>query len=120
MVKSLSMERHRSRAILEDLRAHGGNLVLIRMKDKVYEVYQLLGFSHFFHIEDSIDDAVDFLLRGGDAAGPFPKIFKCLICGRRLKATKSGRFRCPERTTILAIDEMGQVVLGWVLRRIQY
>ena len=42
----------------------------------------------------------------------FPKIFKCPICGKKLKATKPGRFRCSECKTILAIDNSGQVFLG--------
>ena len=42
----------------------------------------------------------------------FPKIFSCPVCSKRLKATKSGRFRCSECKTILAIDNSGQVFLG--------
>ncbi|MBE6350425.1 MAG: anti-sigma F factor antagonist, partial [Spirochaetaceae bacterium] len=42
----------------------------------------------------------------------FPKIFACPVCSKKLKAVKSGRFRCSECKTILAIDEQGQVFLG--------
>ncbi|MCP4178729.1 MAG: anti-sigma F factor antagonist, partial [bacterium] len=42
----------------------------------------------------------------------FPKIFRCPICSKKLKASKAGRFRCSECKTILAIDNSGQVFLG--------
>ncbi|MFQ3547304.1 MAG: anti-sigma F factor antagonist, partial [Termitinemataceae bacterium] len=47
-----------------------------------------------------------------EKATVFPKIFSCPICSKKLKAVKSGRFRCSECKTILAIDNAGQVFLG--------
>ena len=96
------------------MKPRGGDIVLLEIQPKVYEVFQLLGFSQFFNIKDNLDEAVDFFLRG-DQTGKtdiFPKIFACPICSKKLKATKAGRFRCSECKTILAIDANGQVFLG--------
>lgn len=102
-------------AFLKAVKPRGGDLVLLEIQPKVYEVFQLLGFSQFFNIKDTLDDAVEFFT--SDSTEPatktvFPKIFRCPICSKKLKATKAGRFRCSECKTILAIDEAGQVFLG--------
>lgn len=101
-------------AFLKAVKPRGGDLVLLEIQPKVYEVFQLLGFSQFFNIKDNLDEAVEFFAKGGQKAESeiFPKIFKCPICGKKLKATKPGRFRCSECKTILAIDNNGQVFLG--------
>ncbi len=101
-------------AFLKAVRPRGGDLVLLEIQPKVYEVFQLLGFSQFFNIKDNLTEAVEFFGSDGKtgAAEVFPKIFQCPICSKRLKATKSGRFRCSECKTILAIDNSGQVFLG--------
>jgi anti-anti-sigma factor len=101
-------------SFLKAAKPRGGDLVLLEIQPKVYEVFQLLGFSQFFNIKDNLDEAVAFFEQKG-AAGTgsiFPKIFKCPICSKKLKASKSGRFRCSECKTILAIDNNGQVFLG--------
>ncbi|MCA1754657.1 MAG: STAS domain-containing protein [Spirochaeta sp.] len=101
-------------AFLKQLKPRGGDLVLLEIQPKVYEVFQLLGFSQFFNIKDTLDEAVEFFSKGNATteSDVFPKIFKCPICSKKLKATKSGRFRCSECKTILAIDNTGQVFLG--------
>ncbi len=102
-------------AFLKAVKPRGGDLVLLEIQPKVYEVFQLLGFSQFFNIKDNLEEAGEFFSKGGQTAGSasvFPKIFKCPICSKKLKATKSGRFRCSECKTILAIDNSGQVFLG--------
>ncbi len=101
-------------AFLKSVKPRGGDLVLLEIQPKVYEVFQLLGFSQFFNIKDNLNDAVDFFNQKGQSGSSdiFPKIFQCPICSKRLKATRSGRFRCSECKTILAIDAAGQVFLG--------
>ena len=99
---------------LKAVKPKGGDLVLLEIQPKVYEVFQLLGFSQFFNIKDNLDEAVGFFSSEGGARSEsvFPKIFRCPICSKKLKATKAGRFRCSECKTILAIDNSGQVYLG--------
>ncbi len=101
-------------AFLKTVKPRGGDIVLLDIQPKVYEIFQLLGFSQFFNIKDSLDDAVAFFKSSKQTAKVdiFPKIFACPICSKKLKATKPGRFRCSECKTILAIDENAQVFLG--------
>jgi anti-sigma B factor antagonist len=101
-------------AFLKTVKPKGGDVVLLEIQPKVYEVFQLLGFSQFFNIKDTLGDAVDFFRTSGVEIKSeiFPKIFACPICSKKLKATKAGRLRCSECKTILAIDNNGQVFLG--------
>jgi len=101
-------------AFLKSVKPRGGDLVLLEIQPKVYEVFQLLGFSQFFNIKDNLDDSINFFKTGTttEAVSLFPKVFSCPICSKKLKALKSGRFRCSECKTILAIDNAGQVFLG--------
>jgi anti-anti-sigma factor len=101
-------------AFLKSVKPRGGDLVLLEIQPKVYEVFQLLGFSQFFNIKDNMDDSLNFF-RSNSAGSPaslFPKVFSCPICSKKLKAQRAGRFRCSECKTILAIDNTGQVFLG--------
>ena len=99
---------------LKAVKPRGGDLVLLEIQPKVYEVFQLLGFSQFFNIKDNLDEAVSFFSAEGDSKSDniFPKVFRCPICSKRLRAIRPGRFRCSECRTILAIDNSGQVFLG--------
>ncbi|MBN2050564.1 MAG: STAS domain-containing protein [Spirochaetales bacterium] len=101
-------------AFLKAVKPRGGDLVLLEIQPKVYEVFQLLGFSQFFNIKDNLEESIDFFTSEGKTgvSDIFPKIFQCPICSKRLKATKAGRFRCSECKTILAIDKNGNVFLG--------
>jgi anti-anti-sigma factor len=101
-------------SFLKALKTRGGDLVLMGIQPKVYEVFQLLGFSQFFNIKDTIENAVSFFTKGSANSDEsiFPKVFGCPICSKKLKALKPGRFRCSECKTILAIDNAGQVFLG--------
>lgn len=100
-------------AFLKMVKPKGGDVVLLEIQPKVYEVFQLLGFSQFFNIKESLTDAIAFFKQGAPVAeSVFPKIFSCPVCSKRLKATRSGRFRCSECKSILAIDAQGQVFLG--------
>jgi hypothetical protein len=88
--------------------------VLVRMHSKVDEVYQMLSFRRFFNIKTNLEEAVSFFTQNGKViqAGPFPKIFKCHIYLKKLRESRSVRFRCPECRTILSIDNNGQVFFG--------
>ncbi len=91
----------------------GGDIVLFEIQSKVYEVFQLLGFSQFFNIKETQEEAIEFFTEEPVVQeSSFPKIFACPVCQKKLKATKAGRFRCSECKSILAIDNQGQVLLG--------
>ena len=98
---------------LKLVKPYNGDIVLLEVQPKVYEVFQLLGFSQFFNIKDSIDEAVNFFKAGAPIINTlFPKIFACPVCTKKLRATKAGRFRCSECKSILAINEQAAVSLG--------
>lgn len=100
-------------AFLKLVKPKGGDVVLLNIQPKVYEVFQLLGFSQFFNIKESYEEATQFFKNGAPVTSSiFPKVFNCPVCSRRLKATKSGRFRCSDCKSILAIDQQGHVFLG--------
>jgi anti-anti-sigma factor len=99
---------------LKAVKPQAGDLVLLEIQPKVYEVFQLLGFSQFFNIMDSMEDSINFFNTDQVQEKPiiFPKVVACPICYKKLKAVKPGRFRCSECKSILAIDDAGQVLLG--------
>ena len=101
-------------SFLKMVKPQGGDLVMLDIQPKVYEVFQLLGFSQFFNIRDNIDDSINFFNSDQAQEKPsvFPKVVSCPLCQKKLKAIKPGRFRCSECKSILAIDEAGQVLLG--------
>jgi anti-anti-sigma factor len=102
-------------AFLKSLKLAGGDLVLLDVQTKVYEVFQLLGFSQFFNIRDNQEDAENYFKEGSGQMsddGVFPYNFNCPICAKKLKAVKSGRFRCSGCKTILAVDDKANVFLG--------
>lgn len=101
-------------AFLKLVKPKGGDIVLLNIQPKVYEVFQLLGFSQFFNIKESIEDAINHFKQDKTATttSVFPKIFSCPVCSRKLKASKSGRFKCSDCKAILAIDQSGNVFLG--------
>ena len=102
-------------AFLKTVKPKGGDIVLLDIQPKVYEVFQLLGFAQFFNVKDSVEDAEAFFKAGTTAEvkpDMFPQVFACPICSKKLKATKPGRFRCSECKTILAIDANARVFLG--------
>jgi anti-anti-sigma factor len=100
---------------LKAVKPQGGDLVLLDIQPKVFEVFQLLGFSQFFNIRENLDDSILFFnsdKKQDDKPSAFPKVVSCPICYKKLKAIKPGRFRCSECKSILAIDDTGQVLLG--------
>lgn len=101
-------------AFLKSVKPKGGDIVLLEIQPRVYEVFQLLGFSQFFTIRDTLEDAIQYFQKSTASPGAdvFPRTFKCPVCSTRLRASRSGRFRCSKCRTILAIDASGQVFLG--------
>ena len=100
-------------SFLKMVKPKGGDIVLLDIQPKVYEVFQLLGFSQFFNIKDTTEDAINYFKSGAPVMeSVFPKVFACPVCNKHLRATRAGRFRCSECKSILAINEEGHVSLG--------
>lgn len=80
---------------LNTLKSVNGDMVLMSIQPKVYEVFSLLGFSQFFNIKDTVDEAIKHFKPDEDMINQlFPFTFQCPMCQRTLKAPKSGKFRC--------------------------
>ncbi|MGN0729411.1 anti-sigma factor antagonist [Treponema sp.] len=100
-------------SIEKSAKAKGGEIVFVGVQPKVLEVFQLLGFSNVFNLKDSIEEAEEYLKKErDDGESPFPKVFECPVCAKKLKAIKSGRFRCSECKAIIVIKQDGKIFLG--------
>ncbi len=101
-------------AFLKAVKPKNGDLVLLEIQPKVYEVFQLLGFSQFFVIKENLEESIEYFNAGSpvEKVNVFPRVVTCPICVKKLRAVRAGRFRCSECKTILAIDNNGQVFLG--------
>lgn len=99
-------------ALLKTIRQKKGSLTIYGMPSKIYEVFQLLGFSSFFRFCGSREEALS--LQGTDSSvkSVFPVQITCPVCNKRLRAIRSGRFRCSSCRVILAVNQSGEVHLG--------
>ena len=93
----------------------GSFTILLKMvKEKVAEVFQILGFSQFFNLKDTTEEALEYLRHDeGSTPGPvFPKMLVCPSCGKNIQAAHAGRFRCTNCKAIITISEAGAITLG--------
>ncbi|MEL3908873.1 MAG: STAS domain-containing protein [Treponemataceae bacterium] len=99
---------------LKTIKPRGGNVVLVNVKPKVYDVFHLLGFSQFFPIKDSIAEAIAFLESKYQQAplDLFPKILTCPFCEHKLNIKRPGRYRCANCKTILAVNNNAEIHLS--------
>ena len=97
---------------VKTLRQKDGGIVLLQPQSRVYEVFQLLGFTQFFAKKDTLEEAIRYFAHpeSEDTGNVFPKVFLCPICSKKLRAPKPGRFRCTECKSILSIKSDGQVL----------
>ena len=70
--------------VLKTVKSHGGEIVLLKMVPRVYEVFSLLGFSQFFKIVDTLEDAITFL--NAETKSDFAEVYEsqCPTCKKRL------------------------------------
>jgi len=111
-----------------------GNLVLVNLIPKVFEVFKLLGFLNFFKIFPSVEGAIEDLEKSASAydgagsgsgsgsfqqtvdtsagaikATEFPLSTSCPNCGKMLKFSKPGKFKCIFCKAILEVKQDGAV-----------
>lgn len=82
------------------------DLYLMNIHNKVLDVFQLLGFSNFFHFITSFDEVKQ---KAELIENVFPFVGKCEICEKKFKVIKPGKFRCPGCRGIFKVDDNGEV-----------
>jgi anti-sigma B factor antagonist len=97
--------------VLRFVKQCGGNLALVNLEPKIRENLELLGFSKFFNVRDTLAEAIAVFASAGEPP-VYPIVFMCPICSHRVRAAKPGRFRCRACKTILVIDPSGRVSLS--------
>lgn len=99
--------------LLKMVKANGGDIVLSDVQEKVYEVFQILGFSQFFNMKNSLEEALSFLKNGDDTPkSVFPCVLNCPACKKVIQATRAGRFRCTNCKNVITISETASIFLS--------
>ncbi len=97
-----------------------GRLILCNLTKKVVEVFELLGFLSLFEVVRDESEALEAIggsngAESGTGAEEaiadiiFPLIFGCPNCGKKLKVNKPGKYRCSGCSSILTVNESGEV-----------
>ena len=74
-------------------------------------MFSLLGFSQFFVIRDTAQDAIDYFRSGAATltVNTLPTVISCPACNVRLRFRDDGRHRCPRcRTPVLLVLQRSQ------------
>lgn len=96
--------------LLKTIRAKGGSLILMGIQARVLEVFQLLGFATFFDLAGSVEEAME-TINARPPVRTFPTTAGCPICGKAVRLTRPGRFRCPQCRIILTVGETAEITL---------
>ena len=106
-------------SFLKQLKQKKGDMAIFGLQNKVMEVFELLGFTRFFKIANDLDEALEKLSgeQGKEKSTEekaaskeiFPLIFKCPYCGKKLKTSKPGKFKCSGCNGIFTVSKDGEV-----------
>lgn len=96
-------------ALLKKAKEKDGDVVLANVSSEVMELLKLLDFEQFFKIIDGIAPPPQKAVASPSA---FPLVIKCPSCGKALKVSKEGRYRCPGCKAIISVSSLGEVSLG--------
>ena len=98
--------------ILKTLQTGGSNMALLGVQSRVYDIFELLGFTSFFSFFGREEEALS-ALRGTKAEAPkpnaFPLIFTCPKCSKKLKTSKPGKYSCSACKTKIVVGSNGNV-----------
>ena len=90
-----------------------GNIAMANVRNNPREVIQLLGFAMYVNVMGTLEEALEFIASTTGPAALFPAYFACPACARRLKAVRTGRFRCSHCKTVVIVDEAGKARLAY-------
>ncbi len=100
--------------ILKMVNTIDGDMVLASVPANIMETFELLGFVRFFKIMNTLEEAYACFISNTNiqtvmGVPVFPKIIKCPVCQKALKASRAGQFRCSGCKSIINIAENGSV-----------
>lgn len=100
--------------LLKMVKVKGGDIVLCEVQEKVSEVFQILGFSQFFNLKDTTEEAFQYLIHqdGFSNSQVFPRMLNCPSCNKTVQATRAGKFRCTNCKAVITISDRGEISLG--------
>jgi anti-sigma B factor antagonist len=90
--------------LLREVASRSGEVILLGPQHSVRDSLELLGFARYFTITEDLSESIAHLA-GRLALRTFPAVFSCPACGKRLRASRQGRFRCGGCKTVLLIDK---------------
>ena len=88
--------------ILKQCAAKSVDMYLLTVQQKVVEVFQLLGFTSFINFISALSEIKT------NKQTNFPVVVQCPHCNIKLRAVKSGRFKCASCKNIISITEAGK------------
>jgi len=74
---------------------------LWKVQEKVFDVFQLLGFTQFIHFIQELNEIGD----GFAERTIEPKIVQCPYCQKTIKILKSGKFKCGTCKGVIMVNE---------------
>ena len=89
--------------ILKDAKERKGGIAFCNLSSKIYDVFQLLGFTQLFLIGKTKEEAIGKL--EGKIKTPAFKDAECPVCKKLIMIKSPGRFRCSQCKSILTIGE---------------
>lgn len=100
-------------SILKSLKPINGDMIFVGVSPKVYDIFELIGFSKFFKFTNDVSHAINLMKTSSRMEvktdpGPFPKKFRC-SCKKVLKVSRPGQFRCPQCRTRISVDQKGSI-----------
>lgn len=98
--------------LLKIVRVMNGDLVIADIPAKIQEYFDLLGFSQFFTLKATLQEAAAYLRNEIlPDIQVFPKITNCPACKKTIKVTHACKVRCPGCASILKISDDGSIFL---------
>ena len=100
--------------ILKALSSKNGRMIIYGIQPKIYDVMNLLGFTTFFEVKNTREEAIvsitDDTKKTSTQKSIFPLTFGCPTCKTKLKAPHSGKFKCSRCKALIIVDSHGSVV----------
>ena len=92
--------------LLREIKLVGGEILFLNIQPKIFEVFQMLGFSKFFTLTTSLEESVKhFQETSTNFMNIFPCTVECPICKKKLRAPHAGKFRCSNCKVIISVSD---------------